>query len=114
MPDKPLHRKPVEQPAVVHEVVVPDEAPVRVLMESVPIQDDLTDRSGEVFPQQEPKQVAAIRDWFCRWKWDQTIDVGKNDFFLQTYANIEAIALAVLAKESKTTGALPERSVQDL
>ena len=78
MPDKPLQRKPVEQPAVVHEVVMPDEAPVRVLMESVPIQDDLPDRSGEVFPQQEPKQVAAIKDWFCRWKWDQTIDVGKK------------------------------------
>ena len=47
VPDKPLQRKPVEQPAVVHEVVVPDEGQVRVLMESEDVLPDAVPETKE-------------------------------------------------------------------
>ena len=78
MPDKPLQRKPVEQPAVVHEVVVPDEGRQRVLMENDDELRDMLAASDEELLSGSDDEVTLppfLCDWFGEWRQDQTIVV---------------------------------------
>ena len=93
--DPPKKKPPVrgkdivpEEPPVVYDVVMP----MRALMETEPPAIEPPDIEEEEFVMGAAKQVSFIKDWFCRWKWDQTIDVGKDDFFNKMYGNIEAVA----------------------